>query len=204
MPWRLDLVYLNSTNMLHLLPSYQKRKVIREYRVRLTTISILMFVMIGVSLVVFMLPTYILLHTQKYTLENQKKSYLEIIEKENILKGKVGFDVSGSVFSLTPYINTLSPLMYIDAINKASTNIVVDGYSFIQTKTTEPVSVTISGIAKKRDELSFFSKSLNDVFGNVKLPLASLAKQSDIPFEFKFLMDYQKVDNFLKATDTTL
>lgn len=188
--------------MLHLLPQYQKRKVIREYRSRgLTVAGYLSSVIVG-SAIVFLLPTYFFLLSERDVLQTQKEAYISIIERGGAGEGKEKIDVSGSLASLTVSGDTLQPLSYIDALSLVSKNVRIDSYSFVQQQRSAPVSVSVSGMASKRDELSAFAKTLDEVFGNVKLPLSSLAKQSDIPFDFKFMMNNQKVEKLLSTSTT--
>jgi hypothetical protein len=189
--------------MLHLLPPYQKRKVIHVYRLRYATVAICALSIIGISLIIGVLPSYVALQTEKSNLLRQKESYTATIESTARNEGEA-VDISGAIFALSTSGETLRPLTLIDALSRISGQVRIDSYSFVGPASDKPVTVIISGVAKKRDELSTFAQSLNEKFGNVKLPLASLAKQSDIPFEFKFEMKQQAVDDILSATTTDI
>jgi hypothetical protein len=179
--------------MLHLLPQYQKRKVINEYRMRLVVIIAFSLLAIVVVFIVFTLPSYIFLLTQKQVLSSQKAGYESIISVGTDSMGEGGVDVAKAVLALKPYPNPLSPTLFISAINKAAGNVQVDAYAFTQDQVGGSVTAVIDGVAKSREGLSSLVESLNTVFGGVKLPLASFARQSDIPFEFRFMMEYPKV-----------
>lgn len=189
--------------MLHLLPPYQKRKVIHVYRLRYATVAVCALSIIGISLIIGVLPSYVALQAEKSNLLRQKESYTATIESTARNEGEA-VDISGAIFALSTSGETLKPLTLIDALSRISEQVRIDSYSFVGPASNKPVTVIISGVAKKRDELSAFAQSLNAKFGNVKLPLASLAKQSDIPFEFKFEMGKQAVDGILSATSTDI
>lgn len=182
--------------MLHLLPDYQKKKVIHEYRLRLMIVLLWTLLITVLVFAVFTLPSFLALHAQKSDLQNQKADQTAAIARFEERGNGSQIDSSKAIEALRPYKNPFIPTLYIDALSASSTGINVDGYAFSQAKAEDPVSVVINGFADKREDLSFFSKSLNDVYGNVKLPLSALAKQSDIPFEFRFQMDFAKVDEY--------
>lgn len=189
--------------MLHLLPQYQKRKVINEYRIRLAVVTVFSLFFVVVMFVVFTFPTYLTLRTEKQDLINRKAGYEAIITQGSSAMGEGGADVGKAVLALKPYVNSLSPITFINAVNKAAGNVQLDAYAFTQDVSNTPVITVISGTAKSREGLRSLADSLNAVFGNVKLPLSSLARQSDIPFEFRFSMEYPKVVEYVNTKSST-
>lgn len=178
--------------MLHLLPQYQKEKVIREYRLRLSTVIVGAVCFLAAVYVIFTLPTFMLVQGQKNFLSTQKDSLSQIINMGGSSTQDNNLEVWKSVDALTPFAGTLHPLVNLDAVNSKLSGIKIDGYNFVQANPGEQITVGVTGTAKTREDLTQYVKQLNVDFGGVKLPLASLVKQSDIPFDFKFQVGYKK------------
>lgn len=179
--------------MLHLLPQYQKDKVIKEYRMRLAVVVIGALFFIALVFAIFTLPTFMILQNQKSLLLSQKESLTQIINTGGSVSSDTNLEIWNAVDALAPFQQALIPSAYIDAVTPKVTGINIDGYTFVQTSPGQPVSAGVNGIAKTREALTEYVKELNTSFGGIKLPLASLAKQSDIPFDFKFQIDHSKI-----------
>lgn len=179
--------------MLHLLPQYQKDKVIKEYRMRLTVIIIGMLLFLAIVYIVATLPTYMVLQNQKTILTSQKDSLVQTINIGGAMKQEEGADIWKAVDGLAPLPGGFKPSVYIDAVAPTQAGITIDGYAFVRADPKQPVGVSVTGSAKTREGLTEYVKELNTKFGGVKLPLASLAKQADIPFDFKFQIDDSKI-----------
>ncbi len=178
--------------MLHLLPQYQKNKVIKEYRIRLAAVLLSSILLVIIMFAVFTLPTFMRLYAEKRALIAQKESYLAIINTGAARSGEGNLDIWKAVDALKPFGKTLTPLLFLDALASPSSGIRIDGYALAQTSASEPVTVTLNGVARTREDVSAYAKLLNDRFGGVKLPLSSLVKQSDISFDFRFQVTYDK------------
>jgi hypothetical protein len=179
--------------MLHLLPQYQKDKVIKEYRLRLTVVIIGMLLFLTLVFIILTLPTYMVLQNQKGILISQKDSLSQVINVGGVASEDNNLDIWKAVDALIPVAGGFVPSAYVDVVTPQQVGVTIDGYVFIQTVPGQPVSVSISGTAKTREGLAEYVKVLNAKFGGVKLPLASLAKQADIPFDFKFQIDDTKI-----------
>lgn len=185
--------------MLHLLPQYQKRKVIKEYRIRLAAVILGLLLLVIVMYGAFMMPTFMKLYTEKRALIGQKQAQTSIIDSRNAKSGDANQDIAKAVGALKPFDKTLTPLLFIDALAPQSAGIKIDGYALTQNGATEPITVTVNGIARTREDVSGYAKLLNDRFGGVKLPLSALAKQSDISFDFRFQVTYDKAWEIVQA-----
>lgn len=188
--------------MLHLLPEYQKKKVLAEYRLRLVVVLILMLVFAIIAFAIFLMPSYVYLFAAKSDLV-AKKSGLEstIASKSGIKTNQNGGDVSKSIAALKPLSGSLSPLAYMDQLMPTSPSIRVNGY-FMATTNNGKVGIVITGNAETRESLSAYANALNAKFGGVKLPLSALAKQGNIPFDFRFEVDQAKLDKPGSASGT--
>lgn len=184
--------------MLHLLPEYQKRKVLTEYRLRLTVVLILLVAVAILMFVIFLMPTYVYLYSSKSELVSRKLGYVAHIQsKAASSTDKAIGDVGMVIAALKPISGSLEPLLYIDALApKGVGSAEIDGIQinsyFLSPISDDKVAIMISGIADTREGLTRYSSYLNDRFGGVKLPLSSLAKQRDIPFDFKFEVEKNK------------
>ncbi len=184
--------------MLHLLPEYQKRKVIGEYRIRLGVVFVWSLTVLSCLSAILTLPAYISIIGEKNSLMAEKNIHQSVIDAGNKQGGATKLDITKAVEALAPYPNPLVPTLFVQALSKGANGISIDGYSLVQNNSTDPVVVVLSGNARTRESLSNYARSLNEVFGNVKLPLSSLAKQGDIPFEFKFQADFKTVMEYIK------
>jgi hypothetical protein len=160
--------------MLHLLPQYQKDKVIKEYRLRLTVVIIGTLFFIALVSVILTLPTYMVLQNQKTTLILQKESLSQLINIGGATSTNNNLDMWKAVDALLPETGGFIPSTYIDAVLPKQIGISIEGYSFVRTDKGQPVSASINGVAKSREGLAEYVKVLNTKFGGVKLPLASL------------------------------
>lgn len=179
--------------MLHLLPEYQKRKVITEYRLRLTVVLILLLAISFLACAVFLMPSYVYLYTAKSDLMAKKEGFSSLIKARDAASAqKQGGDAGKAIAALQPLAGSLKPLIYMDALAPIAPSVRVNGY-FLSATPSGKVGVVISGIADSREGLSAYAAHLNSKFGGVKLPLSSLARQGDIPFDFKFEADPDKL-----------
>lgn len=180
--------------MLHLLPEYQKKKVLTEYRLRLAVVFILMLAFAIVAFAIFLMPSYVYLYSAKSELVAKKHVLESIIAARSGIKVNQGTgDVGKSIAALKPMSGSLNPLLYIDQLTPASASIHVSGY-FMATTPNNKVGIVITGTSDTREALSAYAAALNAKFGGVKLPLSALAKQGNIPFDFKFEVEQSKLD----------
>ncbi len=179
--------------MLHLLPQYQKNKVIREYRMRLVVVFIGILFFFAVIFAIFTLPTFMILQNQKPLLITQKESLTQIINTGGNVSADTNLEIWNAVDALVPFQHALIPSAYIEAVTPKVSGINIDGYTFVQTSPGQLVSAGVNGVADTREALTEYVRELSTSFDGIKLPLASLAKQSDIPFDFKFQIDHSKV-----------
>jgi hypothetical protein len=181
--------------MLHLLPEYQKKKVLTEYRLRLIVVLILLVAFAILMFAIFLMPSYAYLYSSKSELVSKKHTFTTLIESRSSLSvDKNGGDAKKAISALKPLLGSLDPLLYIDALSPAgstASSVRINSY-FLTPIADDKVAIMISGVASSREGLTKYAGYLNEKFGGVKLPLSSLAKQSDIPFDFKFEVDKQK------------
>jgi hypothetical protein len=179
--------------MLHLLPEYQKKKVIAEYRLRLSVVSILLLAVSILIFAVFLMPSYVYLYSAKSELAARKSGLSSIIQaRSGGISNKTGIDVPKSIAALIPMSGSLEPISYMDQLVSTSPAVHVTSYFFAPVSGGR-IGVMISGMADNRESLAAYADDLDKKFGGVKLPLSSLAKQSNIPFDFRFEVDQAKL-----------
>ena len=189
--------------MLHLLPEYQKRKVLTEYRMRLTVVCILLVAVAILAYAIFLMPSYVYLFTAKSELTLKKEGLMALIKAKSAASAdKSGGDIGKAIAALKPLPGSLQPLQYMDVLAPSPSFaylITVNGY-FMTPTTGDKIGVVLNGVAVTREGLTKYVAFLNDRFGGVKLPLSALAKQSDIPFEFRFEVDRAKFQELIAAS----
>ena len=180
--------------MLHLLPEYQKKKVLTEYRLRLAVVLILMLAFAIVAFAIFLMPSYVYLFTEKSELVAKKTALSSLVASRSAGKTtQSGTDIVKSINALKPLPGAMDPILYIDKLAPMSSSVRVSGY-FMAPTPGNKVGIVITGVADTREALSNYASALDGKFGGVKLPLSALAKQSNISFDFKFEVDQAKLD----------
>lgn len=178
--------------MLHLLPQYQKRKVISQYRLRMSSVVVLSCLSLVIIFIVLTLPSYLFLLYQKQSLIVQKNGFEQTLANMPGAMGEKNVDSASLAVALKPFSKSLEPSLFIDAIGTSTRGIRIDGYAMTEANPGEPVSVILSGLASTREDLTSYAQMLDKNFGGVKVPLSVLAKPGNIPFEFKFHVPYEK------------
>lgn len=179
--------------MLHLLPQYQKRKIVSEYRLRMLSVIFFSLSAVAGIFAISLLPSYVFLSYEAKSLKNEKAGYEHILSQTGgAHEGSQMSDTSAVLASLMPFEKSLEPLLFVDALGNGGAGIRIDGYAFTQSKPGEVVPVVLSGLASTRESLNTFAQVLDKNIGGVKVPLSALVKPGNIPFEFRFQMSYDK------------
>jgi hypothetical protein len=178
--------------MLHFLPNKNKKEINEEYILR-TFVFFFLFILISLFLLILLfIPTAIYSKYDNRTITDE----LALTESVNTSKGEDTVSLikklNGITKALAVDTTALNPTELLDKITglKGSaiqiTNIEIKGAD------TGTVSIQINGVAKTRDSLIAFNKSLqeNSSFSNVTLPVANLIK--DVNADFTITMTYTK------------
>lgn len=170
--------------MINLIPPDARRAVVREYWLRVVVVVFMLlsaaFLLVG-SLNI---PSYVLIdsqlvaYEQEYTEAQQKKEAFE--DEEKAIKEANQLAKHLGMFSETPTFSEL--IAELDAL--AGTGVVISQFSAAKTK-KEITSITISGTAYRRSDLTSFSDRVeaHPLFMQAEVPLSNLAKDSDIFFQ---------------------
>lgn len=174
--------------MLHtLLPTPERRALRREYRIRALTVFLFALSVAGVLGVALLSPAFIRASAEQASAEND----LSAIKKAKDLSGltaiqqqvAIGQKLLGVLSGGLAHPN-LSLL--IEGLTRERATVRITSIDIAYTATTT-VLATIQGLAPTRDMLlSFKSRLERDEPGSkVDLPVAELAKSTDIPFSIK-------------------
>lgn len=174
--------------MFTLLPEQHKKKLWKQYRMRL--VSFFCFFVTAVFLIAigFLFPSYLSLSLDKNTLSSDVSDLESKISIKNSKGLKETLDQIKTTLSLVKPDET-SILNSIQIILKQMPGgISVQSINYIRGQGA-PSSITISGIASERDNLISFTKQLQKElsFTNVTLPVSNLAKEFNVPFSLTIL-----------------
>ncbi len=179
--------------MINLIPPSAQKQVKHEYWVRVVTVWMLLGGISFVLCIFFFIPTYVLIHNQ---LDNFSSQYEEADTNNESLKSSEEAIIQANAIAslLTQSENTSSFATVIAEIENAKTgDILLFDFSVTRVGMIF-TSITVSGTAPSRASLSSFRDALdsNSLFEKVELPLASLAKDKDIPFTITITPDKAK------------
>lgn len=168
--------------MINLLPPEAKKIIVREYVLHVVATFAFLFGTVAIVLAVGCIPTYVLVNAQIATLahESEKESdEKQVIEKINQEISKTN-EILAQLKSTTVTIRSTQALAEL-------TKMAPEGISFKTFTFSDQDSMQVQGVAEKRDVLVRFKKDIEaDVFfETAEIPIADLAKDTDLPFVMK-------------------
>ena len=173
--------------MLNLLPREEKKHLEREFWGRLSIVilgGVMVTFIIGLTL---LLPSLFLSKIREQALIEQSSKLGDVStkEKRSALIGLLQ-ETRGKIDILYEKEEKTSLRTIFDTIlSHRNRGITITG--IYSTKGNDAVSLTLEGIALRRDSLITFSESLKDdsFFTDIQLPVSNLAEDRDIPFTIK-------------------
>jgi hypothetical protein len=177
--------------MINLIPNEEKKKMSKDFYLRLTTMS---FTMLGVSLFaisIAMLPSYFIASTEKNIIDTK----LEMQKKEISLPNQGTLAIIGDLNNKLNLIANAEKSKFIyservlnEIILKKIPSIKITEISY-QSDITLGTKISISGKAPSREVLLSFRKALeSDVnFSQVDLPISNFVKGSNIVFSLTLI-----------------
>ncbi len=173
--------------MFSLLPEEYRKKMQKEYRIRLAVVGLLGLIALAVISGVFIFPTYLRISTennitsiQKQVLENQITLQTGQNSSEDIKSVKQNMSIAS--------LDQRSAISAISAVVQAqSKDIKLTNFSY--TYNSKASNLSINGIALNRQALQSFQKNLSaqKLFTSVELPLSDYAKDSNISFSINIV-----------------
>jgi hypothetical protein len=178
--------------MIHyiLLPAEERRALRREYRMRLTILTLLFVSTALVFGIIILFPSYIYslndekdgLSHKEALLNSRKASGADQIEKDLLLNQATAQKISGEIQK----VNFEDILQKVISYRKKG--IILISFKFDRAPGTTTVgTLSMRGTSATRDALLGFKQSLqNDkMFADIDLPLSDLAKSKNIEFGIK-------------------
>lgn len=169
--------------MFTLLPQNFKKDLMKEYRLHLLTVATILTLFIITLAICLFLPTFISIKAENSKLSLEEKSLADSISKKNT------DDFSKTLTSLKSDLDLVSiPDSKASPIIESLYLHILPGiliqkieYTAIDAQT---FSAGVSGVAATRKILSSFAKELKSekMFTEVKLPIANLAKETEVSF----------------------
>ena len=167
--------------MINLIPPSARKSVTREYWLRVISVWLFLFGTGCLIISIFLLPTYVMVHTQTVSLGGQMSatadttaSYDEAIA--TLTKASADAAYLHRTASTTPFSSYLKTLESL-----AGSGVSIHSVSYTRAVTE---TVTVTGVASTRELLAAFRDGLEAApeFATVVLPIAALAKATDVLF----------------------
>ena len=174
--------------MHNLLTEEAQKDVIKEYRFRFLSVLSGFFTLVFVVGSVLLVPSYMLVLTQKSGL----KTELEIAKKLQEDNGNDNFSSSArsvedkiKILSSVDSQNEAPDLLFRKIMEEMGESVKLNDFSY--TETEGQLSIKIDGVAKNRDELLAFRNRLRQKqpFTSADFPVELLAKDEDIRFSME-------------------
>jgi len=164
----------------NLLSKLEKRKLSQEYYLRLLSVCTLLFSFAVVVGLVAIFPAYIDVADKLSSLREEENIRQKEENDTDALQNEIGNSVQmisflEQDFRKEKYINLLD-----EALRKRPEGILITGFSYNRTGRL----LTLQGIAEKRELVVSYAHSLeaSNAFENVPVPIANLAKNTDLEF----------------------
>jgi hypothetical protein len=175
--------------MLHVLSESQKKKVIKEYKMRLVIVICWIIVFISLVGLACLLPSYLSAVGRVNIIksENQIKERSVQVLKDQNFQDKIKL-VNSSLEALKTSINILSPKeAYNKILNSLPEGVYIDRYTYGLIDDNS-ASISISGVAPDRDKLIELQKKINSnpEFTSINIPITSFTRKKDLSFSFNF------------------
>ena len=170
----------------NLLPAMRKKEIRIEYYIRLS-IVLLVFVNVVVLIgVVALFPSYMYVKSETEAVKEEYERYqAEVSANKELVEELVRHS-----YITTTLQEVLDEERFTDILNevllKRPEGVTVVGFSYSRTAHT----MTLHGIAATRDLVAPFAQDLEESerFSSVPVPIADLAKNTDLPFQLQMTM----------------
>ena len=171
--------------MINLLPVEEKKKLHRDYALRLFSVTLGVVSVSAIIGIVTLLPSY-------FISDLEKRAAVEEIERIRSINGEDGQEDIMKVLKeaqlklkiLSPEYEKVSVRTVFDtAIGYKPKTVTLTGLVY-QEEDEGKIRITINGVADNREDLLVFSQDLkrDALFDDVELPVSNLAKDRDLSF----------------------
>lgn len=175
--------------MLHLLTDSHKKKVLKEYRMRLVVVICILVVFISSVGAALILPSYLTAYGKVNIIkkDNQyKEDSIKALSAQNFTDKIKKVDSNLSALKIS--INIISPREAYDKImNSLPPGVILGRYTYSLIDNNS-ASISIDGTAPDRDSLLELQNNLklNSEFSGIDIPITSFTKKKDLSFSLKF------------------
>lgn len=176
--------------MINLIPPEGQKRLKREYMLRVAIVFSILFGFVFLLLSVALIPTYVLVSAQiralsvETTQEESKNDLFKTVEEEtkNIEKIVAQIDKVNSTILVTPLLAEVE--------EQTPPGVVVRSYN-VSEEGGVIQKIQLQGVATTREALVRFRDNLeaSDRFKKAEVPLADLARDSNLPFNIIVLLD---------------
>lgn len=174
--------------MINLIPPAARKSVAREYWLRVISVWLFLFGTACLIVAVLCLPTYMLIHLQTMTLDEQlslasEKNATFEVSASALLQANVQAEILTQSASTTPFSVYLTTIETI-----AGTAIILQDIALAETP--QGGTMKLSGTATTRQALANFRDALetHPAFAAVNLPISSLIKDQDLLFAMDVIL----------------
>ncbi len=181
--------------MLYLLTQEQKKKILREYRMRLGVVALVSLSAVGVIGLVSILPSKVIVSARENILSLQKTN-VEGQSTTNVdeLSKKIA-NISNIASFLAPLSQSVSAVDLFSRLEgEAGRDTIIKQFQI--NHFDENLSIQISGTSKNRETLVKFINTLKQdpALSGAIFPYNSLAKQDNLEFNLNLLIDLDKLN----------
>ncbi len=179
--------------MVNLLTVFEKKQILKEYRMRLATVSLFALSFLVAIAVVLLLPAY-LLSSVKYNevfeqLELEKKKISSISTQEDPVE--ITKDVNNKLNILKGVDSSLPDPYEITTIIIKHKPKGVFISAILYDKNKDEGKISVNGVSKDRETMLSFLRSMEteNEFSSVELPISSFVKGEDIDFSIRIIIE---------------
>jgi len=185
--------------MANLLPLIEKRRIKREYKVRIGIVSLLLLSVLTIIAIVSLIPLHVSSSSELNDIirqmETEKKETPNIIEEQNPIKITQDVNAKLAVLRKKDSALLLSSDLIAVIVGHKPNDIKINAMFYDRGLMDGKVS--INGVAKDRETLLSFLKSLEveKIFTKVDLPISSFVEESNIEFSIRITMEVKDKKN---------
>jgi hypothetical protein len=171
--------------MFNLLPENLRKTITTEYRLRLAILAIVMVVLVQISFLIFLFPSWLVSYYKERDFSvqsdelNKSLSTLDISSTTAFIKS---FNTKIGIINDSLEYPKFVP-MVDEVIAKKTSSIRISGI-YYTVNSANAGTLTLEGLGDTRESLVSFSDSLKTIqhFKKVDLPISNLAKDKNISF----------------------
>lgn len=171
--------------MFTLLPDSEKKSILKEYKIRRAIIICTFVFFFGIMASVSLFPSYLLsaIKTKEISTQLAELRKSTILQEAKILNEAL-VNTNKKLDLLRDSTSTVYVKDIIDGIQKSKSEqaIRISGVLYRRDTAKKQLSLSITGVARDRESLSFFVKELEKNFEQVNLPVSNFAKEKNAQF----------------------